>query len=451
MEHRETQSQPVGPFRKSWVPQRQLSRVKAAATDLHINNRGKAREFQEQQKSDIRLAKDGTDGSREHWKGASKQENQKGIRISVGIECPRELTGFQKVVLQASQPFNKMGLRSDNPVARVGFWFVRVGYRESAFAYAVAAAGVTHSVARACAQGRLISCGCDPAVNRKGMSKSLRESLEKEKLRFLDAINENSILVDDNLKKLRNKQASRWKWGGCSHNMAFGVEFSELFLDTREKGGDIQSQINLHNNHAGRRAVSNNMQVRCKCHGMSGSCQLKTCWKSAPDFRVVGKVLKQQYRRAVLVDQSNFGNGPPMIVYHKPKKRKHAKNVRPPRRIKDKQQQQQQQQKRQLMENQKPQMMPISRANRKMENALFYYQRSPNFCERDQVSDIPGTVGRRCNRTSSGSEGCASMCCGRGYNLIREKRVDRCNCKFHWCCYVECDDCEIEEWISVCN
>ncbi|XP_065080548.1 protein Wnt-10a [Ochlerotatus camptorhynchus] len=313
------------------------------------------------------------------------------------------------------------------------------GYRESAFAYAVAAAGVTHSVARACSQGRLISCGCDPSVNRKGMTKSLRESLEKEKLRFLDAINENSILVDDSLKKLKTKQASRWKWGGCSHNMAFGVEFSELFLDTREKGGDIQSQINLHNNHAGRRAVSNNMQVRCKCHGMSGSCQLKTCWKSAPDFRVVGKVLKQQYRRAVLVDQSNLGNGPPMIVYHKPKKRKHVKNVRPPRRTKDKQGQQQRQ------------LLPISRANRKMENALFYYQRSPNFCERDQVSDIPGTVGRRCNRTSSGSDGCASMCCGRGYNLIREKRVDRCNCKFHWCCYVECDDCEIEEWISVCN
>lgn len=127
------------------------------------------------------------------------------------------------------------------------------GYRESAFAYAIAAAGVTHSVARACAQGRLISCGCDPAVNRKGMTKSLRESLEKEKLRFLDAINENSILVDDSLKKLKTKQASRWKWGGCSHNMAFGAEFSELFLDTREKGGDIQSQINLHNNHAGRK------------------------------------------------------------------------------------------------------------------------------------------------------------------------------------------------------
>lgn len=214
------------------------------------------------------------------------------------------------------------------------------------------------------------------------------------------------------------------------------------------------------------------MQVRCKCHGMSGSCQLKTCWKSAPDFRVVGRVLKQQYRRAILVDQSNLGNGPPMIVYRKPKKRKHVPNLRPPRR-----------------QPREQQLAPVGNrlggpTNRKLENALFYYQRSPNFCERDQISDIPGksrtaglslstflfllscarthilpflapaetgTIGRRCNRTSSGSEGCASMCCGRGYNLIREKRIDRCNCKFHWCCFVECDDCEIEEWISVCN
>nr|CAD7206087.1 unnamed protein product [Timema douglasi] len=42
------------------------------------------------------------------------------------------------------------------------------------------------------------------------------------------------------------------------------------------------------------------MQVRCKCHGMSGSCELKTCWKAAPDFRVVGQALKEKFRSAVL-------------------------------------------------------------------------------------------------------------------------------------------------------
>lgn len=53
-------------------------------------------------------------------------------------------------------------------------------------------------------------------------------------------------------RKMKQKQANRWKWAGCSHNIDFGIEFSEMFLDSREKAGDIQSQINLHNNKVGR-------------------------------------------------------------------------------------------------------------------------------------------------------------------------------------------------------
>ncbi|GAB0088954.1 Protein Wnt [Sergentomyia squamirostris] len=316
--------------------------------------------------------------------------------------------------------------KSRNPYASN---LLKRGYKESAFAYAIAAAGVAHNVARACSQGKLLACGCDPSINRRGLSKYLRESILED--RIPNTLNSVEAYANPSLdkRKLRSRLASRWKWGGCSHNMDFGAEFSELFLDARERAGDIQSQINLHNNRVGRKAVANNMVIRCKCHGMSGSCQLKTCWRSAPDFQVVGKVLKQQFRRAVLVDQSNIGNGPPMVVVsHKNKKRR--KN-RPPR-------------KSQAGRGSRDEM-------RKLENSLFYYQRSPNFCEKDLNSDIPGTSGRRCNRTSSGSDSCASMCCGRGYSLIREQRVERCHCKFHWCCYVECQRCDVEEWISICN
>lgn len=58
----------------------------------------------------------------------------------------------------------------------------------------------------------------------------------------------------------RSKATNSWKWGGCSHNMNFGIEFSELFLDALEKAGDVQSKINLHNNRVGRMVKNSNVQ-----------------------------------------------------------------------------------------------------------------------------------------------------------------------------------------------
>lgn len=176
-------------------------------------------------------------------------------------------------------------------------------------------------------------------------------------------------------------------------------------------------------------AVANNMRIQCKCHGMSGSCELKTCWKAAPDFRHVGKVLKNRFRSALLVDQSNYGNGSPLI-FNKIKRRKNQ---------------------RQKLKIAKPNDKKKKQRKRDLSTELLYYQKSPNFCEKDLSADIPGTVGRQCNRTSSGSDGCSSLCCGRGYNTIRRRRTERCHCKFHWCCHVECQQCTFEEWVTICK
>lgn len=207
------------------------------------------------------------------------------------------------------------------------------------------------------------------------------------------------------------RSTAHWKWGGCSHNVNYGIAFSEMFLDTRETGGDIQSKINLHNNHAGRLVLTKSMQVRCKCHGMSGSCQMKTCWKSAPDFHVVGSVLKQMFRRAVLVDQSNKGNGSPLIIPRKRNappavgkrvvvnyKMRNAGGVVKKNTIKVKVDagdfeddvagdeladmgKCEAGDKRRYCEN-----------ARRMEMSLFYFQRSPNFCERDRSAEILGEL-----------------------------------------------------------
>lgn len=73
------------------------------------------------------------------------------------------------------------------------FWQNETGYKESAFASAITSAGVVHSIARACSQGRLISCGCDPHINRKGLNKSLRKHLELDKQHFFQTIDNRII------------------------------------------------------------------------------------------------------------------------------------------------------------------------------------------------------------------------------------------------------------------
>lgn len=40
------------------------------------------------------------------------------------------------------------------------------------------------------------------------------------------------------------------------------------------------------------------MQRVCKCHGMSGSCSMRVCWRRLPPFRTVGEALYARYEGA---------------------------------------------------------------------------------------------------------------------------------------------------------
>uniref|UniRef100_A0A0B6ZS06 Protein Wnt n=1 Tax=Arion vulgaris TaxID=1028688 RepID=A0A0B6ZS06_9EUPU len=252
------------------------------------------------------------------------------------------------------------------------------GYKETAFAYALSAAGVTHQVSKACSMGKLKSCGCDMSVHgRKGRH-----------------------ITQDNVDRT-------FEWGGCSHNIDFGAQYARKFMDSKEEARDIHSQINLHNNRAGRLAVIRNVREQCKCHGMSGSCELETCWKATPDFRKVGDVLRRKFEEAskVQVDVANTADA-----------RLFKRNGRKPHKM-----------------------------------DLLFYEKSPNFCEENPSLDSPGTTGRYCNKSSNGVDNCDTLCCGRGYNTLKVKRSERCNCKFYWCCYVECQECHYTEWVTVCK
>ena len=157
--------------------------------------------------------------------------------------------------------------------------------------------------------------------------------------------------------------------------------------------------------------VKKSMGTECKCHGVSGSCTLKTCWMKLPEFRLIGNQLMQRYSRAKQVEPIRARRAR-QAVGLRLKRSKRPDHIKPRRRD------------------------------------LVYLDKSPSYCDFDPHTGFPGTRGRRCNRTVSAfanpaeySASCDLLCCGRGYNTHQYMRHWQCNCKFHWCCRVTCQTC----------
>ncbi|XP_044750174.1 protein Wnt-11b-1-like [Coccinella septempunctata] len=255
--------------------------------------------------------------------------------------------------------------------------------REQAFVYSLSSASLTYAMARACSSGALYHCTCA--------------------VKPTETPNEN------------------FQWGGCGDNLKWGASFAKRFIDnaekyvakkTREKlkkrdnsfEGEEQRKysllktqmalINLHNNRVGRRVISESMTTQCKCHGVSGSCNIKTCWRALPSMVEIGRKLLQRYSNAkevvkdVLPDDVEEGYKHPGT------------------------------------------------------NQLIYLSKSPDYCTRDDKLGSLGTVGRQCNVTSKGPDSCRLLCCGRGYRTVVEEKIERCHCKYYYCCYVKCKVCK---------
>nr|CDI40102.1 WNT6 protein [Euperipatoides kanangrensis] len=241
--------------------------------------------------------------------------------------------------------------------------------RETAFLNAITAAGVTFAVTQACSAGHLLQCTCDRSI--KGISTD-----------------------------------GDWEWGGCGDNIDFGYKKSREFMDARDKkGSDVKTLILLHNNEAGRIAVKNYMRTECKCHGLSGSCTLKTCWRKLPIFRDVGDRLKEKFDGAAKVMAGNDGLSIIPV----------GATIKPP-----------------------------------AKDDLIYSEDSPDFCEPNKKVGSLGTHGRECNHTSQGVGGCELLCCSRGYEKLQQNITENCRCRFIWCCEVVCDTCAVLKTIFRC-
>lgn len=153
----------------------------------------------------------------------------------------------------------------------------------------------------------------------------------------------------------------------------------------------------------------------CKCHGVSGSCSLKTCWKKINEFQVVGNYLKKAYRKAIKIESSNKSPVGPNDVLVK---------------------------------------STLAIPKRK----LGYSEDSPDYCIANTTLGSNGTLGRHCSRrkgknvTKEERQSCRKLCkqCGLRVKKERRKIITSCNCKFKFCCQVQCQSCTKEVFTFVC-
>ncbi|CAH2104954.1 unnamed protein product [Euphydryas editha] len=228
-------------------------------------------------------------------------------------------------------------------------------YRETAFIYALVAASLTHAVARGCSSGDLIRCSC--------------------------------------LGSFQNDTHLR---GGCGDDFKYGKRFTNNFLEWKQAGNDQIAEILKQDVNIGIDAVGEQLKEVCKCHGFSGSCTTKTCWKRLGPFNSAMGLLKKHYHHAIKRKLVNYTT-----------KRAITPKVR--------------------------RKMEIDRQK------LVYLQKTPNLC----VS----TKGRICKDRHN----CATLCCGRGFIVGKKSVSSRCRCRMVDCCLVKCDTCVEEVDFYTCK
>ena len=143
--------------------------------------------------------------------------------------------------------------------------------------------------------------------------------------------------------------------------------------------------------------VRTSVEVSCKCIGLN-SCGVKSCWRKLAPFEVVASKLKEKYHESLRV-----------------------RLVR-----------------KQLWD-------PFGRVVSVKDQELVYLEGSPSRCEKNHTLGYAGMLGRSC-RSNVAEDKCkffSELCNGcnlRAEKVERYKRVN-CNCKFIYCCKVECEKC----------
>ncbi|CAH8548124.1 unnamed protein product [Dicrocoelium dendriticum] len=408
------------------------------------------------------------------------------------------------------------------------------GSREAAFLSSTWSAGVVQAITRACSRGQMATCDCDPqrregqdqdaegvftwggcsdpikfgmrltrlfldANDRAHRQASIRRERqlhgassasgtsvrgymfhegEPEALhiyqRFARSISRKTLFINASLPGIISPSN-----GGFAKNKTTVSRASSKRLSPQELQSEtlriIQTKaralMNLHNRRAGRRLIWKTRIRKCKCHGVSGACSMRTCWQRVNEFRHIGSILKAAYGDAVRVSYDpsrdvlkpaasqrrriHLNNGfvsssdrraVDHMVTHRLDSSGKSELKQPgwhtpmgqristtgyPEDGDD-------------MDRWRRQRRPraVTDTESVSKGKLIYLEESPNYCRYDPTIGHLGIAGRLCNASNTfEANSCARLCCDKGYDTFNFESESKCECKFIWCCEVRCKIC----------
>lgn len=267
------------------------------------------------------------------------------------------------------------------------------GYPETGFIQALTAAGVAHSIVGACLRGEL-DCG---SVNDTVTNETVPENGKRKVVKICP-------------NKTPDNKCARDPIGE-------GLQKAKDLIN--EKAIDLSAAVHKQNIEAGRQAVKDLMVKDCKCTGRMGNCSNQICWREVPPFKLVARSLVEFYKIARLVHA-----GPPKRHGHR-KRNGHGR------------------------ENEHGRVTLKGNYTTFNKSHIVYYEMSPDFCVVNPTLGSLGTDHRYCS-TGIGGKNC-SFCCSREYHSTTKVVEYGCNCRFTWCCNLQCETCEDEVTIAWCT
>ena len=130
----------------------------------------------------------------------------------------------------------------------------------------------------------------------------------------------------------------------------------------------------------------------CRCHGITGSCNVKTCRFKSREFAEIAEVMPGKYKSASAVTASSHS----------------------------------------------VQLESVGGANDPTSDHLVFSCSTPYTCNYNKDLGILGTSGRECNGTDdTAPNSCDRLCCGRGHYTVTTKEPVEV-CTFVYCCRFEC-------------